>query len=143
MKDVILEIKENFADKILRFEEKSGRRIYLELKPEDIPEAAKFIFRDLSCRFSTATGVDTPAGIEILYHFSHDPTGKMISLRTIIRDKKHPEIKSIAPIITGAEWIEREIWEMLGVNFKGHPNLKRLLLAEDWPQEQFPLRHQQ
>ncbi len=143
MKDVILEIKENFAEKILRFEEKSGRRIYLELKPEDIPEAAKFIFRDLSCRFATATGVDTPVGIEILYHFSHDPTGKMISLRTVIPDKKYPEIESIAPIITGAEWIEREIWEMLGVNFKGHPNLKRLLLAEDWPQEQFPLRHQQ
>jgi len=143
MKDVILEIKENFADKILRWEEKSGRRIYLELKPEDIPGAAKFIFRDLSCRFATASGIDTPAGIEILYHFSHDPSGKMISLRTVIRDKKHPEIESIASIITGAEWIEREIWEMLGVNFKGHPNLKRLLLAEDWPQEQFPLRHQQ
>ena len=42
-----------------------------------------------------------------------------------------------------AEWIEREIWEMLGINFKGHPNLKRLLLAEDWPEDKYPLRNKQ
>jgi len=142
MKDIIAKIKERFTDKILKSEEKSARRIYIEFKPEDIPTVAKFIFRDLDCRFATATGIDTPQGIEILYHFSEDATGKMVTIRTVILEKKHPQINSITPIITGAEWIEREIWELLGVNFIGHPNLKHLLLIDDWPEGKFPLRHE-
>lgn len=140
MVDVVDKIKEKFSDKILRFEEKAMRRIYISFKPEDIPTIVKFIFSDLGCRFATATGIDTPLGIEILYHFSNDATGKIITLRTTILDKKHPQINSIAPIITGAEWIEREMWEMLGINFIGHPNLKRLLLSEEWPEGEYPLR---
>ncbi|MBI4972560.1 MAG: NADH-quinone oxidoreductase subunit C [Candidatus Omnitrophica bacterium] len=142
MQDLLNKIEEKFSDKILKSEEKSSLRIYLDFQPQDIPEVARFLFRDLGLRFAIATGIDTPSGIEILYHFSFDPQGKMISLRTIIPDKKQPQIQSITPIIRGAEWIEREIWELLGVNFIGHPNLKRLLLAEDWPQGKYPLRHE-
>ena len=142
MEDIAKAIGERFADKILKNEEKSLRRIYLDIDPGDVSVAAKFLFRDLRCRFVTATGIDTPSGIEILYHFSHDPTGKVISLRTLIADKKRPQIESIAAIITGAEWIEREMWEMLGIKFKGHPNLKRLLLADEWPEGKYPLRHE-
>jgi len=135
-------IKEKFLDKIIEFEERAPRRIYIEVKPEDIPGIAEFMFKDLHCRFVTASGIDTRRGIEILYHFSHDASGRMITFRTLIRDKDNPQIDSIAPIIKGAEWIEREIWEMLGVNFKGHPNLKRLLLADDWPEGKYPLRQE-
>jgi len=142
MEDIIGRIKESFSDKILKLEEKSSRRIYLDFKAQDIQEIVKFVFRDLGCRFSTATATDTPVGIEILYHFSYDSQGKMISLRTLIPDKKHPQIQSITPIFPGAEWIEREMWEMLGINFIGHPNLKRLLLADEWPEGKYPLRHQ-
>jgi len=140
--DVIQAIRENLSNKIIDFEEKAPRRIYIEVKPEDIPGIAEFMFKDLHCRFVTASGIDTRRGIEILYHFSHDTSGKIISFRTIIADKVNPQIDSIAPIIKGAEWIEREIWEMLGVNFKGHPNLKRLLLADDWPEGKYPLRQE-
>lgn len=134
-------IKEHLANKILKFEEKSSRRIYIDLNPDDIYEAVKFIFGDVHCRFSTGTGMDTPYGIEILYHFSDDESGQVISLRTIITDRKKPEIKSIAPLFKGAEWMEREIWELVGVNFIGHPNLTHLLLMDEWPEGKFPLRH--
>jgi len=141
MGDVVGKIREKFYGQIIEFEEKSERRIYIEFKPQDIPEAVKFVFRDLGCRFATATGTDTPQGIEILYHFSYDPRGEVVSLRALIPDRKNPQIQSIATIITGAEWIEREIWELLGVNFIGHPNLKHLLLIDDWPEGKHPLRH--
>jgi len=140
MIDVLQEIKEHFQDKVLTCDERSSRRIYLDFKPEDIPSAVKVIFGELKCRFCTASGIDTPQGIEILYHFSQDASGKIISLRTLIADKKHPEIGSIASLFPAAEWIEREIWELLGVNFKGHPNLKHLLLIDEWPEGKYPLR---
>lgn len=143
MEDVVARIKEKFSSRILKSEERSSRRIYLDINPADIPVVAKFIFKDLGCRFVITTGTDTPAGIEMLYHFSQDSSGKLISLRALIADKKHPQIESIAPIIKGAEWIEREIWELLGVNFIGHPNLTHLLLIDDWPEGKYPLRKEE
>jgi len=134
-------IKEGLGNKILKWQENSPKRIYLELNKKDIFETVKFLFKDLGLRFSTASGIDTPEGFEILYHFSYDKTGQFYSLRVLLEDKKQPQIDSITPLFPGAEWIEREMWEMLGINFKGHPNLKRLLLADDWPEGEYPLRN--
>ncbi|MDP2941305.1 MAG: NADH-quinone oxidoreductase subunit C [Candidatus Omnitrophota bacterium] len=137
MKDTI---REKLGDKIVAWEEKSPRRIYFTVAKEDILATARLLFKELGLRFSTASAQDTPEALEILYHFSHDKTGEFYSVRVMISDKRHPEIDSLAPLFPGAEWIEREIWEMLGIKFKGHPNLKRLLLAEDWPEGNYPLR---
>ncbi|MFH1128370.1 MAG: NADH-quinone oxidoreductase subunit C [Candidatus Omnitrophota bacterium] len=139
--DIREKIKQKLDKRIIVWEEKSPRRIYFTIKKEDIFETVRFLFKDLGLRFSIATGTDMPQAIEILYHFSFDKTGEFYSVRTLIEDKIKPEIASITPIFPGAEWIEREIWEMLGIKFIGHPNLKRLLLAEDWPQGNYPMRH--
>ncbi len=139
-KDMLKEIKDKLSEKILKVYEKSPRRIYIDLKPEDIPSAASFIFKDLKARFATASGVDTRKHIEILYHFAFDSLSKIVSLRTLL-DREKPEIESLTSIIKGTEWIEREIHELLGVNFRNHPNLKKLLMAEDYPPPgQYPLR---
>jgi len=134
------EIKEKLKEKIVDWYQHSSHRIYFVIKPKDIKEVACFLFRDLGLRFAIATGQDTPQGLEILYHFSLDKTGEIISVRVLIEDKKKPEIDSLATLFPAAEWIEREMWELLGINFRGHPNLKRLLLAEEWPEGKYPLR---
>jgi len=138
---ILAKIKEKFSWQILNIFEKSLRRVYIDLKPENIKEIVEFIFRRLRARFVIVSAVDTRNAIEILYHFSFDSVGKIVTLRTKI-DKENPEIESITPIIKGAEWIEREIYELLGVRFKNHPNLKRLLLAENWPEGKYPLRRE-
>jgi len=66
----------------------------------------------------------------------------IFSVRALLKDKDKPEIDSLAQLFPGAEWIEREIWELLGINFSGHPNLRHLLLIDEWPQGEYPLRHQ-
>ena len=140
--DVLKEVKYRLAKKILNINEHVDNRIYVDIDKKDIVEAAKVMFHDLELRFVIASGVDTPKGIEILYHFSDDKSsGKIITLRVLIEDKKKPEIDSIGKDIKAALWIEREIWELFGVNFNGHPNLTHLLLIDDWPGDDFPLRH--
>jgi len=134
-------IKEALGNRILEWQENSPKRVYFTLDKKDIFETVKVLFKELGLRFATASGVELPEGFEILYHFSFDKAGEFYSVRVLIKDKKHPQIDSITPIFPGAEWIEREIWEMLGINFIGHPNLKRLLLAEDWPEGDYPLRN--
>jgi NADH-quinone oxidoreductase subunit C len=133
-------IRERLDKKIIVWDEKSPKRIYFTMDKKDIFETVEFLFRELNLRFAIASGMQTPSGFEILYHFSDDSTGVIYSARVILEDSKDPQVKSITPIFPGAEWIEREMWEMLGINFIGHPNLKRLLLSEDWPQGQYPLR---
>ena len=134
-------VKEKLTGKVISWSKHSPGRIYLFIKPADIKEVAEILFKELGLRFSTASGYDSTAGIEILYHFSYDKEGVIFSVRVLLEDKKNPQIDSLANLFKGAEWIEREIWELLGVNFKGHPNLKHLLLIDDWPEGKHPLRH--
>jgi NADH-quinone oxidoreductase subunit C len=77
--------------------------------------------------------------MEILYHFLIEDINLLISLRVKLQKPKL-EIDSLSPIFEGSSWIEREIHEILGINFKGHPDLKRLLLPDDWPEGVYPLR---
>jgi Ni,Fe-hydrogenase III component G len=135
-------IKEKLANQIVNWYQHSPRRFYISINPADIREVAKIIFKDLGLRFSIASAQDKPEGLEILYHFSFDQTGEIFSLRVLVSDKQKPEIDSLASLFPAAEWIEREMWELLGINFIGHPNLKRLLLSEDWPEGKFPLRQE-
>jgi NADH-quinone oxidoreductase subunit C len=87
----------------------------------------------------TASAVDGPRQIEILYHWALDSVGLIISVRTRI-DRNQPEIASITDICPAAHWIEREMWELMGISFQGHPDLRHLLLTDDWPKGKFPLR---
>jgi NADH-quinone oxidoreductase subunit C len=140
MHGIVDAVKEKLGKKIIRFEKKNDKRYYVEISAADIVECSKILFRDLGIRFATATVIDTRYWFEILYHFSHDKTGILFTLRILLRDKVKPEIESITPLIKGAEWIEREMWELMGINFRNHPGLRRLLLAPDWPEGKYPLR---
>lgn len=137
--EFISKIKSDLGDKILNWYDKSPKRIYIDIKPQDIINIAKYFHHDVKARFNIASGIHTPKGFEILYHFTPDKLDIVFSIRAAL-DKNNPEIESITPILKAAEWIEREMWELLGINIKGHPNLKRLLLADDWPEGKYPLR---
>ncbi len=137
--DLIARIRDKLGAKLAGWTDKSARRIYVAVRPEDIPEVSRVLFRELEARLSIATGADTPAGIEILYHWAFDACNLMFSVRTTL-DHANPEIESLAPLCKGAEWIEREMWELLGIRFRNHPDLRHLLLADDWPEGKYPLR---
>ena len=136
---IIENIKVRSGKDMLDFNDRSERRVYITIKKEILPKIARYLFNDVKARFSTASGVDTRSAIEMLYHFSVDEIGLIVTLRVIL-DKSNLEIDSLTSIMKCAEWIEREIHELLGVNFKGHPNLKHLLLKDDWPEGNYPLR---
>jgi len=117
----------------------SPRRVYIRIDRDHAFELAQFLYREKGCRLSIATGIDTREGFEILYHFSHDPTGIYYSVKTVV-PKDDPKIRSLAVFLPAANWIEREMRELLGIEFIGHPNPAPLLTPEDWPQEKYPLR---
>lgn len=138
MKQIINAIRSKFGEKA-EILERSSKRIYVRIDSENIKEIISLLYKDMNARFSIASGIDNPGYFEILYHMAFDQNALFVTVKTQI-SKKEPEIESITDIVPGAEWIEREMHELLGIKFKGHPNLARLLLPDDWPDEEYPLR---
>jgi Ni,Fe-hydrogenase III component G len=137
--EIVPEIRQKLGGKIVEVVEKSPRRVFIEVKSEDIPETTRVIFRDMGARLQIATAIDTPTAIEILYHWAFDSLDCVVNIKTKL-DREKPEIESIASICKGAEWIEREMWELLGITFSNHPDMRHLLLLDNWPEGKFPLR---
>ncbi len=137
--EVLQDLRERFGEDILEFTDKSPTRVYIEIKPESIVRMGTYIFRNLGARFNIASGTDMPPVIEILYHFIIEDLNLLVSLRVKL-DRENPEIASLAKEIEAFNWIEREISELLGVTFTGHPDPRRLLLADNWPESVYPLR---
>jgi NADH:ubiquinone oxidoreductase subunit C len=132
-------LRQRFSEEIISVFEKSPKRIYIQIQPDAIVRFAQYLFKEIRARFIIASGVDGRNQMEILYHFTVEEINLVISLRVIL-PKAKLEIASLTSVFTAAHWIEREIHELLGINFVGHPKLKRLLLPEDWPEGVYPLR---
>jgi NADH-quinone oxidoreductase subunit C len=91
-------------------------------------------------RLSSVTAVDWfPAEprFEVVYHLQSIERNLRVRLKCRISGER-PEIESVTPVWRGANWYERETFDLFGIQFRGHPDLKRLLMPEDW--EGHPLR---
>ncbi len=138
-KEILKNIQEKFKKDIIDVFDKHPKRVYIEIKPGSIVKIAGYMFKELGTRFNIATGVDLREHMEILYHFTDEDINLLISLRVKL-PKDKLEIDSLAPVFEGANWIEREMHELLGITFKGHPDMRRLLLPDEWPEGVYPLR---
>jgi Ni,Fe-hydrogenase III component G len=111
-------------------------------RQERLLELADFLANKMDGRFVMAIGTDKrPINqkFEISYLFGFDQQGFDICLKVEV-DEEKLEIPSITPVIPGANWAEREIYDLLGIVAVNHPDPRRLILADDWPDDQFPLR---
>jgi Ni,Fe-hydrogenase III component G len=125
---------------LIGIERTKANRVYLLCESENVYPICLFLFDTLGLRFVISTGIDAEHCFEVLHHFTDDECGCVVTVKAFIRDREAPEIESITPLIAGAEWIEREMHDILGINFRNHPNLRRLILGDDWPEGVYPLR---
>lgn len=137
--EILDRIRTRFGEDIINVFDKSPKRVYIEIRAPAIVRVGTYIFSDLGARFNTASGVDSRANIEILYHFTVEDINLLISIRVKL-DRSKPQIDSLTPSFEAANWVEREMHELLGIDFRGHPDLRRLLLPDQWPEEVYPLR---
>ena len=96
-------------------------------------DVARFAKDTLGCAFfSFETAIDWKAdGLEIVAWVDNLEANLAVELRT----KLGPGVTacpSLVPVYRGADWMERECYDMFGVTFDGHPDLRRILLADDW-----------
>lgn len=120
---------QKMKDKISALQDKK-KRLYFEVDDKNLETVVNYLFKEMGCRLSTATAIETFRGVEVLYHFSHDISGRYYCPRIVMTDKSNPQMHSITPIIPGAEWIEREMAEYWNVTFIGHPRPEPLLTKD-------------
>jgi Ni,Fe-hydrogenase III component G len=134
-------INKNFREEIIETEIKSAKRATVTINKDALIKAADYLFNKLKLRFIIASALHTKRGFEIYYHFSNDLTGLVINLHVIL-PKQKPEIKTLTSLFEAANWIEREMHEILGINFIGHPNLEKLISEGNWAKGVYPYRHE-
>jgi NADH:ubiquinone oxidoreductase subunit C len=132
-------IKEKFGAGIFQVAVKNERRATLTVDKDKIVEIADYLFSECHYRFIIASAMDSREGFEILYHFSQDQSGLILNLKVIL-DKKKPEIESRTCLFEASSWIEREMHEILGIDFLHHPNLEKLISEGNWAEGVYPYR---
>ncbi len=141
VKEILSLLKSEFDKDILMEKELNPMRGLVRINPDKIVDVSDFLFNKHKFRFIIASGFDSKEGLEIMYHFMLDESGFILNVNVVL-PRENPEIESITPLIKGANWIEREIMEILGITFKNHPQPEKLLSGENWEEGYYPYRRE-
>lgn len=137
---VMEELKNSFPNINIR-EDKFGER-WVEISLDLLRDIISFLKERGYIHLTTITGHDIGEKIKLIYHLvqlSGKKSNETLHIETFV-DKQSNMAPSIVDIFPSALIYEREVYDLLGIKFEGHPNLKRLLLPEDTPEGFHPLR---
>jgi NADH/F420H2 dehydrogenase subunit C len=132
--EILSKLREIFSEDIVEIPELIDFTV--AIKPEAVAEVARFLHDECGLDYlALLTAVDRTERFEVVYHLwsIRDLTTKPFVLKTYIEDKENPTVSSVTPIWRGANYQEREAYDLMGIRFEGHPNLKRIVLWEGFP----------
>lgn len=109
---------------------------WVEVAPDRVEEALRWL-RDSeefdAAQLSNLTAVDRHDHFEVVYHLQSLDLNHMIALKARVRDHEDPVLPSAYPVYKGALLQEREVYDLMGIRFANHPDLRRLFLWEGFP----------
>jgi NADH-quinone oxidoreductase subunit C len=134
--DIVRRLRDRFGDKIGDLNDKATDP-FVYVKPDAIAEVCQYLKSDDALAFDVLgnlTGVDYPkrSAIQVVYHLYSYRHRHQFVLK-VDADRDAPAVRSVEPVWRAANWLEREVFDLLGVSFEGHPDLRRILMPEDWP----------
>jgi len=135
--------QEKFASSIVEITDFRGD-LSIEIKPDHLLEFCKFVKEDPELDFAMCvdvTAIDWAKRknrFTTVYHIYSLTKNFNLRIKSTIEDAKNPEIDSVTSVWRSADWYERETWDMYGIKFKNHPDLRRMYMPETF--EYFPLR---
>ena len=133
------EVIEQLGDLVVEVHQCEARRGIVRVDPARTVEAAEKMFAMDGSRLATATALDVRDGIDILYHWCFEPQGVAVTLK-VLAARPELTVDSLANISPAANWIEREMHDLFGANFRNHPDMRRLILDDSWPEGVHPMR---
>ncbi len=134
IEDHVTQLMDTFGAKLSLAEIYSTNRIRIRIHVNDVLDIMQFIASELKfTSLEAISGVDYETYFEVVYHLDRwDGDATVIQVHVKIEDRENPIIPSITDIWGSANWHERELFDLFGIKVENHPNLKRLLLPEEW-----------
>ncbi len=130
------EIENQFAQAV--FDEETSKYLIVEIAPASYLDLMQTLKTKGFDYLFSMTGMDWGKELGVTNHLENSQTGEMIVVKVKLTDREKPELPTLEKIWKTAHLHEREIYDLFGINFKGHSVMKRLLLSEDW--EGYPMR---
>jgi NADH-quinone oxidoreductase subunit C len=113
---------------------------FIEIEPRAVRAVLEHLRDTKGLQFDMlqlVTGIEREDRFEVVYHLTSLSRGHRITIKAML-SRDDPHIGSVAALYPAAGWHERETYDLMGIVFDGHPDLRRILLPEDW--EGHPLR---
>ena len=137
-----------FGESVIVAEAQDGLQPALFITPEQLTEVCRFLrdhevtyFDFLSCISAVDDGI-AAGTFTVVYHLASIPYKQQLTLKVRIANDRHPDhlpaLPSVSSVWRTADWHEREAFDLMGIFFENHPDLRRILLPDDW--EGYPLR---
>jgi len=117
------------------FIEEGSQFLNVFVPKDKILEVAKKLKSDNATQLDymfNLTCVDWPDHFQMVYHLKSSELGHMLVLKVKLENKENPEIETLCDLYRTAELHEREVYDLFGVKFINHPDLRRLFLTDDW-----------
>jgi Ni,Fe-hydrogenase III large subunit/Ni,Fe-hydrogenase III component G len=140
--NLIAAIKQRYPGILLASQQPNSSRLFLTVAREGMPQVADYLFNTALARLIMSVGTDKSpidGTYEVSYIFALDRDNLILSVKEVV-DPADPRVPSLTNLIPGADWHEREVYDLLGIVAEGHPDPRRLVVSDDWPEDIFPLR---
>jgi NADH-quinone oxidoreductase subunit C len=144
-------LKENFPDAVLDTILPQGDATAV-IRPESLTKIIDFLKNDSRLQFNILVDITAVDYLErkprfdVVYHLLSLPFNRRLRLKVPVEDGSST-LNSLTPWWGSADWLEREVWDMFGIPFAGHPNLKRILMYEEFQghplRKDYPIRKRQ
>jgi NADH-quinone oxidoreductase subunit D len=138
--EVLSSIQSAFPGAVLDSRVESDRRLWATIDSKKILDVCKHLTAKLNFdHYSGSAGIDWIARneMEVVEIMASHGAHQVVAMLKVKTPRENPSVKSLAGLYWNANWYEREIWEMFGINFEGHPELYPLLLSDPlmgvWP----------
>ncbi len=130
-------VREKFPQAVIETVDFRGEQTLI-LTTEQLVVVCGYLQKNLQYTFlSTITAVDWDERVpryDVVYHLLSIPNRSELRLKVRVgaRREEHPSVPTVTGVWPGANWYEREVYDMFGITFAGHPDLRRILMPNDW-----------